>query len=139
MLRFIIPCFSIKSDLKLRKFLGKIRMACRKIYSQHHRFWLSNHQRNTCKKSWSNSIVCEFLQGIWDCKRRSKYNSIWSLRRDALQKHENNGSLNQWWYRLLQNYCWSLARDTLASYLFVISLDYILQMSIDLIKDDVSH
>ena len=34
-------CFSTQSNLKLRKFFGKIRTVFEEINLQHHRFWLS--------------------------------------------------------------------------------------------------
>ena len=44
--------------------------------------------------------------------------------------------LTGWRHRLLQHVAGVLQEDTLASYLFIISLDYVLGTSIDIIKDN---
>ena len=105
--------------------------------------YLSNHWRSTCKKSRGNTIDCKFLQNIWfHTQRKDEVNTshIWSSQRnyqnykDALQKHKSNDSLTQWQYQLLQHCCWNLARRSLAPYISIISLEFMLWMSIYLIK-----
>ena len=57
----IKPSFSIISDLKLRKSLGKIGTVFGEIDPQFSDCdFLFNHWRNTCKKSWSKTLVCRF-------------------------------------------------------------------------------
>ena len=56
--------YSIISNVKSRKFFGKIKTDCIKIDPQPHRFWL-NSFKEYLQKSWDNSIVYRFLEGIW--------------------------------------------------------------------------
>ena len=60
-LRIIMPCFSIKHNLKLRKFLGKIITVFGEIDPQFFKFWQLNRWRNMCKKSRDNIIVCRVI------------------------------------------------------------------------------
>ena len=104
-----------------------------------------NHRRSTCKNSPGNTIVHRFLQSIWFPIQRengANASSIGSFQKncdhynDDQQKHKSNGSLTWWRHELLQTCCWSLQRGTLASYMFIICLDYVPQTSIDLIKEN---
>ena len=51
---------------------------------------------------------------------------------DVLQKHENNGDTN-----LFDIVTGVLQRDTLAPFLFIICLDYVLRASIESMKENV--
>ena len=63
---------------EIKKFLGKIRTIFGEINLQLYKFWLSikSFKEQVQKKSWDNTIVCRFLQGIWfqTKERPSKYN-----------------------------------------------------------------
>ena len=61
-----MTCFSIVSDVKLRKSLGKSEWISKK--STHYfsdSNYSSNHWRSPCKKSRSNTFANRFLQSIW--------------------------------------------------------------------------
>ena len=58
------------------------------------------------------------------------------LHDDALQKNESNDLLIQWQHQLLW-YCHrSLVRDTLAPFLLILCIDYMIMMSRDLMKEN---
>ena len=128
----MIPCFSIISDPKLRKFLGKIRTAFEGITLDYD--YLSDHWRSMDKKSWGNTTVCKFLQGIRFHRQRKKGANTTYIRSPKeivnaimmlLKNYESNG-LHTWWR---QHYCKSLARR-------YISTIFMLWTSIDLIKEN---
>ena len=62
--RFTIVRFSILSYLKSRKFLGKIRTAFEGITSQPHKLRLAIETSEYKQKSWDNTAVHKFVQGI---------------------------------------------------------------------------
>ena len=73
------------------------------------------HQRHTCKKSQSNTIVCRFLQDIWFHtlgKDGANTTSIWSLVAIMMlnKKTQIHGFLTTWKHWLLWHCCLSLAR-----------------------------
>ena len=115
-----MPCFSIVSDLKLRKFSGKIRTSSKK--STHNitdSDYSSNHRRNTWKKFQGITFLCKFLPSIWfhtQRKNGTNISSIWFHQINcfgydaALQKHERNGSLARVWHYICSRCRWSLAR-----------------------------
>ena len=142
MLGYIKPCFSIVSDLKLRKFSGKIRISFREINPQLIWFWrfIKSAKGVHVKKSWGNTIICRFLQGIWFHSQRkdgANTSSIWSPQRncynynDAQQKYECNGLLtcNTDFFDIV---AWVLQ----VPYIFIICLGYVFQTSIDLRKEN---
>ena len=123
----------ISSNQKLRKFLEKIRMVFGEINPQLHRFWQSiKSSKEHRKKSWSNTLVCRVLQGIWfHTKRKDGANtsSLWSPKRNC----HSQGLLTGWRHRLLWHY-YGFLQPPLAQYLFIICPDYILEMLIDLMN-----
>ena len=99
-------CFSIVSNLKSRKILWKIRIAFGEIYLQLQILtirWII--EGVLAKKSWSNTIVRRFFQGIrfHTQERWSKY---------YLHIVSSNGSLTRW---QLRHCCWSIARRYLSA------------------------
>ena len=92
------------------------------------------------KKPSGNNIICQLRQGLWlHTQREDGANTTCLLptqinccsHNDAIWKHENKILLPGWRQRLLLG---MLQGDTLASYLFIICLDYILRTSIDKMK-----
>ena len=58
---------------KLERYLDK---SVRYIWDSD---YLSNYQRNSCKKSQRNTIICRFLQGIsFNIERKDKENT-WTI------------------------------------------------------------
>ena len=123
-------CFSTVSNLKSRKIF-------REINRQFHRFSLSIKLsiEYVQKISEGNTIACRFLQSIWFHTHRkgtANTTSIWSLSPPpqpnktvtAIMVHSPDGNNNfNIVAGILQGY-------TLAPYLFIFSLDYILQTSV---------
>ena len=112
-----MPWFSIVSNPKLRKPLGKIsgfwrnptttsqiqticwiieRVSVKNLEATIHFVDLSKAFNSIQNKYGSNTT------GIWSFQINYGYN-------DALQKHESNGSFTWWRYRLVQHCHWSLA------------------------------
>ena len=101
-----------------------------------------NHQRNTNKESQGNTTVPRFFQSIsFHRQRKDGANTIciWSSLRnyyhynDALQKHETMVCSPDRITDFLDIVTGVLQGDTLAPYLFILSLEY---MSINLIKEN---
>ena len=102
-----------------------------------------NHQRSTCKKSWSNTMVGRFLQCIGFYTHREDWANttrIWSPPKKLL------GlwwcfikTWKQWFIHLNETDFFHIVTglfqwDILASYLIIIYLDFVIQTSIHLIK-----
>ena len=115
-----MPCFPIVSDLKLRKFFGKIRTTFGEINSQLHRRRLFIESARKYVQKISRQHYCSLIskKGIWFSTHRkdgANTASMCSQRNcyccnDALQKHESNGLLSRWWHWRLWHCHWGLAR-----------------------------
>ena len=112
---------------EVKKFRGKVERFF-DILFQYFSYseYTVNHWRSTCKKIRSNMIDCKFLRGIW-------FDTPW---KSCFTK-----TRNQWLVPLMMSLifwhcCWSLARDTLEPFLFIICLDYVQRMSVDLMKEN---
>ena len=144
MLRLIMLCLSIVSNSKSRIFFEKNQNCSQRNFaSQPH--YLSNYRSNTSKESRNNFIDSKFLKSIpFHTKRKDGANTlcIRSSQRncysynDALQNHESKGSLTWWKTKFFDIDAEVLQGDTLAPYLFVPCLDYLLWMTINLIKEN---
>ena len=140
-----MPCFSIESNLKSRRFLWKIRTAFKEIAS-HHIFWQTiKSSKSTGKKSWGNSIVHKFLRGIWShTQRKTGANTtcIESSQRncycynDALQKTKAMVYSPDGDTKFFNIVAVVLHRDSFTPYLFILCQDHIFCTSIDLVKEN---
>ena len=141
-----MPCFSIVSNLKSRKFSGKIRMAFVEIDPQLHRFWLSieTSKEYMQKKSWGNTIVHRFLQGILfhiQTKDGANITNIWSPKETVtaiIMPYKNTKAMvcspigNIDFFDIIAGV---LQEDTLTPFLFI-CLDCVLWTSINLMKEN---
>ena len=105
----------------------------------------SNFRRSSYKKLWGNTLICRFLQGIWLHTQRgdrTNTSSVWS-------PHQKIVAAIMMLYKNTKVKVCSLVGDsdffdvadvlqvdTLAPYLFLIFLDYVLRMLIDLMKEN---
>ena len=133
----------VYNALLLNLILPKMEEIHRKNQNGFRRNWSTgsdsdypqNHWRSTYKKatlqfidsseafdSIHRGMIDQMLLGHGLPRKKNYYGN------DALQNHENNGFLTWWRYRRF------LPGDTLAPFLFIICLDYVLRTSIDLIK-----
>ena len=124
LLKSMMPCFSTVSNLKLRKFLGKIRTVLKKsINNFTDSDYSSNRRRGTCTK-----------------RRWSKYQCMVSLEKlSPMQwfffwKYKSKISLTWWWRRLFRHCQWSLAKRYFSTILVYKRPK--LRMSIDQIKEN---
>ena len=95
-------------------------MAFGEVNPQLLRLWLFvESSKEYVQKSRGNTSVWRFLRGIWfhtHEKDGANTSNIWSPQRNcylynnALQKHESNGSLTQWWYWFLWRWAGSFAK-----------------------------
>ena len=129
-------------NLKLRKYLGRTKIAFRKINPQHHKFWLSNSWCK-CKKPQNNTIIHQPLQGIWLHTQRKDGTNTSHLqpppkkpsmpnKNTKVKIHSPDGDTD--YFDIVTSV---LQGDTLAPNLFIIIIcpDYVLRTSIDLMKE----
>ena len=139
--RFKIPYIWTVSNLKSRKFFGKIRTVFFEelIHDLRDSDYSPNHWRSQSKKSSSNTIVRWFLWSIWLYTQREdgiNTTSIWSSQikcyfyNYALQKHESISSLTWWRQRLLRHCRWSFVRRYIST-IFIYNLLRIRTLNID--------
>ena len=117
-------------------------MALGEIDPWHHKFWLSV-RSCLCKKPRSNTIIHQFLQGIWfHTKREDGANTFHLLppQRNCCRHNDKNTKVkvcspdgDTEYFNIVAGL---LQGDTLARYLFIIYLDYELKISIDLMKEN---
>ena len=136
-------------QLEIKKYSGKSKWFLEKlIYNLTDSDYQWNHQRCKCKKSYSNITLHRFLQIIWFHTQRengANTSSIRSLQRnynDALKKKKKKKKKKTHTHTKAMvcsldsstGFFIIVAGDTLASYIFIICLDYALRILIDLIK-----
>ena len=133
-------CFAVVSNLKWRKFKGKIKMVFGENNPQpQDSNYPLNHWRSLCKKSQGNTIVCRFAK-VFDSIHRGKMEQILQVyglpkeivtaiimlyRNMKVKAHSLDGDTD--FFNIIAGV---LQGDILAPYLFIICLDSILQMSI---------
>ena len=116
-------------------------MAFEEIDPWHHKFWLSNSRRCPCKKPWGNTLIHRHLQGIWlHTQRENGANTfrLWPPQRNHCSHNDAKVKVcspdgNADYFDIVAGV---LQGDTLAPYPFIICLDYVLRMSIDLMKEN---
>ena len=133
-------CCRFNPDCKKSKQLSK-----KSLHNLTDSDYPSHHRMSSSKESWGNTTIRWFLQSIRSHKQRkdgTNVTSIWSSQRNcyrynyALQKHESIGLLTWWRYRLLRQVAEVVQGGTFVPCLFIRCLDYVLRMSIDLIKEN---
>ena len=128
---------------KLRRYLRRTKMAFREIDPQHHKFWLSNSRRCTYKTLEATFVN---FSKAFDSILRGKMEQ--TLLTYGLLK-ETVAAIMMLYRNTKVKVCSSigdtdyfdiiaglLQGDTLAPYLFIICLDYMLRMSIDKMNDN---
>ena len=124
-------------------------MAFGEINLRHHKFWRSvKFQKMYMQKPWHNNIICRLLQGLWLHTQRVEMEqillanglpkvtvaAIMMLYRNAKVKvHSLDGDTDYFDF-----VAGVLQGDTLAPYLFIICLDYMLRTSINKMNDNGS-
>ena len=146
LLRFIVPYFSIVSNWKSRKFFRKSRTIFWEMDPQPHRFLQSiKLSKVTCKKSQGNTTIHRFLQSIqFHTKKKDGANtiSLWLPKETVtalIMLYKKMKAVvcspdgNTKFFNIVTEV---LQRDILAPYIFIICLNYVLHMSINLIKEN---
>ena len=101
--------------------------------------------RSSCQNPWGNTLICRLLQGFWlrtQWEDRPNTSSLWSPQRNCscyndAQKNAKvkvcspDGDTD--FFDIVAGL---LLGDTLAPYLFIICLDYVLWKLIDLMKEN---
>ena len=108
--------------------------------------YLFNSSRCTCKNPWCNNIICRFLQGIWlytqredgaitSCLRPTTPQTVAALfmlyKNTEVKNRSPDGDSD--YFDIVTGV---LKGDTLAPCLFIICQDYVLWMTIDIMKDN---
>ena len=145
-LTFTMLCYLTTSNLKLRKFFGRIKMVFREIDPQHHRFNNSNLLEGVCAKSLKATLLFVDFFKAFDSIHRRKIEQIllaYGLPKETIatimmlfknmkvKVFSLNGDTE--FFDIVTGV---LQGDTLALYQFIICQDYILQTSIDLMKEN---
>ena len=104
---------------------------------------LSNHRRSASKRSQGNTFVCRFLTGIWFHKQRNdgaNTTSIWvSPKKLSPLLWCSTKTCKRWFNGDIDFFDFVsgiLKGVTIAQFLFLICLDYVLRTSILLIKEN---
>ena len=121
-------------------------MASEEIDPRPHKYWPSVESLKAFgQKPTSDITICRLYQGLRFHTQREDGTNPTSIRptkrnrssnNDSLQKHQSESTFTRWRHRILRHCCMSITRDTLAPYLFIICLDYVLRRSIDKIREN---
>ena len=136
-------CFVFVSNMRLRKFLGKIRKVFGKIDPQHHRFehFVESLKEFVPKNLEAAPLMVNFSKAF-DSVHRGKMEQILLAygipkidcysHNDALLEHESQSLLTDFFDVVAG----VLHGDALAPHLFIICLDFVLRPSINLTEEN---
>ena len=97
------------------------------------------------KKTSGDITICRLYQGLRFHTQREDGANPTSVRHtkrnrssdnDSQKKHQSESTFTRWRHGILRHCCSSTTRDTLAPYLFIICLYYVLRTSIDKIREN---
>ena len=135
-----MPSFLVVSYPKKRKFIKKSKKLSRKsLHNLTDSDNSSNPRRRMSKESSNMTIIRRFLESIRFYAQRKMEQILLAYchPKETITATMKLTKTQKQWFAFLLRYChWSLGRDTLSPYLFILCLDYVLQKFVNLIKEN---